>query len=587
MKEKSSKKDNEQEASKDAWHFKLLGFLIVMIALNLWMSNLKPSGSSKSISPQEKETQVDAVVKGFPALTPLAQFRDPLNITIVSIDNIFDPISFINVLLDPEYMDKQKNALKTTRRLSLELCYSKNCSAHINITWSMKGYSFSKSISLIKHFPSKESKKHNLIGKASTDKNETADGRTTPFVYTPFLQPVLILCPVIDFSAPLSKEIANYTPIIHHEGKYGPALYVNNFWILRKHLHKLTENSLTNQNFTVELLPLTPWKLLVYEKFDESMQQQVTMGLAKDDAADEVKSIFLDNNPYFLALTALVTVLHMLFEYLALANDVKFWRGRKDFKGLSLRTVVINCYFQTVIFLYLYDSNETSWSILLPSGIGVLMEYWKILQCITLVKDSIANEAHTSSFEGTDGSQSLRKVRSFSVAGYRIEFQGSYDKKTRKHDETAVRWLIYCMAPILIGYSIYSLVYSEHKSWYSFFIHTQVQFIYFFGFAAMTPQIFVNYKLKSVGQLPWRTFVYKALNTVIDDFFAFIITMPWLHRLACFRDDVVFAILLYQRWIYPVDSSRIGDDEGLEVDSISTTEQSNSDEVLENSKKNN
>lgn len=29
-----------------------------------------------------------------------------------------------------------------------------------------------------------------------------------------------------------------------------------------------------------------------------------------------------------------------------------------------------------------------------------------------------------------------------------------------------------------------------------------------------------------------------------------------LHRLACFRDDVVFLILLYQRWIYRVDKSR-------------------------------
>lgn len=40
--------------------------------------------------------------------------------------------------------------------------------------------------------------------------------------------------------------------------------------------------------------------------------------------------------------------------------------------------------------------------------------------------------------------------------------------------------------------------------------------------------------------------VYKTLATVVDDFFAFCIRMPWLHRLACFRDDVVFVVLLYQ-----------------------------------------
>jgi hypothetical protein len=52
----------------------------------------------------------------------------------------------------------------------------------------------------------------------------------------------------------------------------------------------------------------------------------------------------------------------------------------------------------------------------------------------------------------------------------------------------------------------------------------------------MTPQLFINYKLKSVAHMPWKTFMYKALNTFIDDLFAFIIRMPVLHRLACFRD---------------------------------------------------
>ena len=32
--------------------------------------------------------------------------------------------------------------------------------------------------------------------------------------------------------------------------------------------------------------------------------------------------------------------------------------------------------------------------------------------------------------------------------------------------------------------------------------------------------------------------------------------MPTLHRAACFRDDIVFVVFLYQRWIYRVDTSR-------------------------------
>jgi hypothetical protein len=32
--------------------------------------------------------------------------------------------------------------------------------------------------------------------------------------------------------------------------------------------------------------------------------------------------------------------------------------------------------------------------------------------------------------------------------------------------------------------------------------------------------------------------------------------MPTMHRLACLRDDVIFIIYLYQRWIYPEDKTR-------------------------------
>jgi hypothetical protein len=35
--------------------------------------------------------------------------------------------------------------------------------------------------------------------------------------------------------------------------------------------------------------------------------------------------------------------------------------------------------------------------------------------------------------------------------------------------------------------------------------------------------------------------------------------MPWMHRLACFRDDLVFLVLLYQRYIYRVDPTRVNE----------------------------
>ena len=74
--------------------------------------------------------------------------------------------------------------------------------------------------------------------------------------------------------------------------------------------------------------------------------------------------------------------------------------------------------------------------------------------------------------------------------------------------------------------------------------------------AAPRAQLYLNYKMKSVAHLPWRQLTYKFLNTIIDDLFAFVIKMPLLHRLSVFRDDIVFLIYLYQRWIYRVDAKR-------------------------------
>ena len=51
----------------------------------------------------------------------------------------------------------------------------------------------------------------------------------------------------------------------------------------------------------------------------------------------------------------------------------------------------------------------------------------------------------------------------------------------------------------------------------------------------MTPQLYINYKLKSVGHLPWRMLAYRFFATFIDDVFAFLIHMPMLHRVSCLR----------------------------------------------------
>ncbi len=333
---------------------------------------------------------------------------------------------------------------------------------------------------------------------------------------------------------------------------YYPFVYVNTFWTLKEHLLELNRSTVNavNHSKTIALsyYPLGIFKYLIYIQMDASFDTQEAYGAMAKNEKDDTKRIFLDTNPILLGVTVIVSLLHLVFETLAFRNDVSFWRNKKDFKGLSVRSLMMNCYFQVVIFLYLLD-GETSWSVLLPSGIGTLIEFWKLRKVIKIIP--------------LDPEEQEKKK---SMLPFRVEFEKSYKGKTKKYDAIALRWLFIVGTPFLIAYTIYSALYHSHKGWYSFIIRTQVRFIYFSGFVMMCPQIFINYKLKCVAHMPWRTFTYKALNTVIDDLFAFIIKMPTMHRLACFRDDVVFVILLYQRWIYPVNQQLTEDGDLPESD---------------------
>lgn len=62
---------------------------------------------------------------------------------------------------------------------------------------------------------------------------------------------------------------------------------------------------------------------------------------------------------YLLALTVLASLLHLLFEFLALRSDISFWQGNRSLAGLSARTVVTDLASQAVVFLFLLDSDTS------------------------------------------------------------------------------------------------------------------------------------------------------------------------------------------------------------------------------------
>ena len=68
-----------------------------------------------------------------------------------------------------------------------------------------------------------------------------------------------------------------------------------------------------------------------------------------DGESDEFKRILLEGNPVLLAVTFAVSLLHSVFDVLAFKNDIGFWKNKKNVEGLSVRTILINCFCQVCL----------------------------------------------------------------------------------------------------------------------------------------------------------------------------------------------------------------------------------------------
>ena len=71
---------------------------------------------------------------------------------------------------------------------------------------------------------------------------------------------------------------------------------------------------------------------------------------------------------------------------------------------------------------------------------------------------------------------------------FSLEDKDTYKNgETKQYDEIAMTYMKKGGIPVVVFYSIYSFIYTEHKSMYSYVLNTLVGCIYTFGFINMTP----------------------------------------------------------------------------------------------------
>jgi hypothetical protein len=231
----------------------------------------------------------------------------------------------------------------------------------------------------------------------------------------------------------------------------------------------------------------------------------------KEELMDEFKEFFFMNSPWLVGAYYLLALAEFLLKMAFIKSEFMFWKNIDQNKGVSLKTLFFELGAKIIFILYLYE-YKSSKIILFFDSLDLLITLWKI--------------SRTFCLKLTPGFPFLRLATS------------DVYKQREAIDNQSIWYMNYLLLPLMGCYLTYALYTRGARvtHWYRFALDTTVAFIGIFGFILMTPQLYINYKLKSVDHLNWRGLIYRFVTTIIDDLFAFMITMPPLRRLLYFRD---------------------------------------------------
>uniref|UniRef100_A0A3Q3NNI3 Lipid scramblase CLPTM1L n=1 Tax=Mastacembelus armatus TaxID=205130 RepID=A0A3Q3NNI3_9TELE len=222
-----------------------------------------------------------------------------------------------------------------------------------------------------------------------------------------------------------------------------------------------------------------------------------------EENIDEIKETLAGSNLYLLVLTAVITAIQLICEFLALKNDISFWRKKKNMAGMSRKSVLWRSLGTLLIFLHLLE--ETSLLVLLPVGLGACVEVFGRVFIF------------------------LHLFFIFYLSGVFFFLVLIIDLWFSLQASTYLSYLVY---PLCFSGAVFSLAYLRQKNYYSWLVNSLVTGVYAFGFLSMAPQLFINHK------------VYLCSCA---SFFSSSGSFSSSHQLSCFRDELLFFLYLYQR----------------------------------------
>ena len=434
---------------------------------------------------------------------------------------------FTQHIYDMQYTMKLKPDVFTnkTHRYIVFMASQEGCDYEMKQTkqkFCFPGYVAANAIKWVQDRP--VVKKNLLTGKSSN--NDTIDYDVSKLPYVPVYYPNLTFN-LVWMDRPIKSVEPtpwNYLYLKVYPGinKVGPITTEDVFLNVPSRKVYLDPNSTEEIEFTISVSFNGFWLWSNKLGWDHEYLQSPLIS----EQYTEIKTTFT-RNKYLVFTWLALAFAHLIFKVLAFKEDVSFWLESENLRFTSIQSVFFNIISEIIILLYLLDEN-TSLIILVPKIIGLILEFWKL----------------TRLFEMT-----------FEFPYFRLKEHVS-DPITREFDKKGSQFIIRFIIPVFVVYTGFCFLTKDYKNLYSFIIQSAVQLVYAVGFLYMFPQVYMNYKLKTVAGISGTVLGYKVVNTFVDDLFSLVTNMPKLHLIACFRDDIVFFIWLYQRHIYKEDFSR-------------------------------
>lgn len=360
-----------------------------------------------------------------------------------------------------------------------------------------------------------------------TDGIETQQEDSSPYVLH-FPKNYVIL--FIHMQGPL-REVSAYKRAFGFSDKivderlfYIPAVDMSQLHVpFKTYVPAHTVNGTHKMNLNIRVYPMMYFQMFFGFTQPQLMKEAnpYMSSMYSDEMIDMIKEMLFTNHLYLTAAFFILSTLQTFMQLFAFKNEIEVWKKVQEKGGLSIKALYQGLVMEIIIILYLLDRKASQFYLFL-NGLQLILTLWKITRAVEVKFNT-------------------------SFPFIRFGYKPWYHRKTETADSEAIHYTSYLTGALFSlyivykGYGLYNLEQWSVPSFgraYSFTLESLVMFIFLFGFVLMTPQLYINYRLKSVDHLPWKTLIYRFISAIIDDIFVFMIELPMLQRMFSFRDGM-------------------------------------------------